>query len=133
MLRLAARAAGGMAGALAGAAELVSVATSGVTAGADGRVHVPVRGVHLPEAAEAAALLEELLAEHDAVERAEVNASLGHVVVTFDPQRLAEAEVVRMVEAAADAAGLASAPKVARIHPGAAGPLLRETALLGVH
>jgi hypothetical protein len=130
VLRLAARVAGGIVGALAGVAELVSVAASGITAGADRRVHVPVPGVHLPEAAPAAVRLEELIAENEGVHRAEVNASLGHVVVTFDPQRRTEGDVARMVEAAA---GLAAAPRVDRAHPGAPGPLLRASALLAAH
>jgi hypothetical protein len=133
VLRLAARVAGGIVGALAGVAELVSVAASGITAGADRRVHVAVPGVHLTEAAAEVALLEELISEHEGVDRVEVNASLGHVVVTFDPQRLTSGEVARMVEAAADTAGLAAAPRVDRAHPGAAGPLLRESALLAAH
>ena len=139
MLGLTARAAGTVVGASLGAAsgvgELLAAATSDATSTAPGRVHVPVRGVHTAGAEPHCGRLEELLRRHEAVSRAEVNAVLGRVMVEFDPDALAAAEVADLVRAAERECGLDTAPSAppGATHPADPGPLLRETVLVGLH
>ena len=139
VLEFTARTAGTVVGAslgvASGAADLLVAAASEVTSAAHGRVHVPVRGSLTPGADPYCNRLEELLRRHDAVSRAEVNGVLGHVMVEFDPDALAEAEVVDLVRAAERDSGIDRVPPAPAPtgHPGEAGPILRETALLGLH
>ncbi len=52
----------------------------------DGRAHIEVRGVHEPERAVMARMLEKTLRNVEGVDWAEVNGVLGRVVVMFDPE-----------------------------------------------
>ncbi len=138
-LDVAARAAGTVIGAslgaVSGVGELLSATASGVTSTGPGRIHVPVRGVHASGAEPHGARLEELLLEHDAVSRAEVNAVLGRVMVEYDPDALAAAEVADLVRGAERECGLDTTPSAppGATHPAEPGPLLRESALVGLH
>ena len=74
---------------------------------ASGRAHIEVRGVHKPESARAARLLERDLSRLEGVDWAAVNQTLGHVVVAFDDGTVAVDEIVEAVEEAEGAHDLA--------------------------
>ncbi|GAA1309284.1 cation-translocating P-type ATPase [Pseudonocardia xinjiangensis] len=128
---LAGAAVGTIAGAASGVAELISATTSGATSVSDGRVHVPVRGLHTGDAPTTA--IEDRLLANEGVCRAEVNAALGHVLVEFDPDLLPVSEVLDLVQEVEEDHGLASEPHTDQDHPGAAGRALQEAALFGLH
>ncbi|GAA3050959.1 cation-translocating P-type ATPase [Pseudonocardia yunnanensis] len=132
VFNLAGSAVGTVLGAANGVAELAYAATCDATTVAPGRVHVPLRGVHTSDAAIAAAV-EEQLAEHPAVRRAEVNAALGHVMVEFDPDLLPVSDALDIVADVERENGLASEPYTSQEHPGNARRALQEAALLGIH
>lgn len=100
-----------------------------------GRVHVQVRGVHLPAHASAASSVEGRLCAHPAVARAEVNALHGRVMVEFHPEQLTSEQVTTLVRAAESEAGLSAAPHAHAPGHDAGGPnqLLREAVAAGSH
>ncbi|HEY0690391.1 MAG TPA: HAD-IC family P-type ATPase [Kribbella sp.] len=115
--------------------DLVSAAASGVTSTAAGRAHVAVRGVHREGAEPAAARLERRLTEHDGIARAEVNAVLGRVMISYEPDRLSPSGLAGLVAEAERELGLDRDPYApARdADPAAPGPVLREAAGVGLN
>ncbi|MBC3194503.1 HAD-IC family P-type ATPase [Pseudonocardia sp. C8] len=121
---------GTVVGVAAGAAELVTTAATGAVSAAPGRVHVRMRGVHLPGAADR---VEEVLLAHEAVHRVEVNAVLGDVLVEFDPERVDGAAAIRLVRDAERTCELTTAPHASPDHPADPGTVLREATLAGLN
>ena len=107
----------------------------GVDRSGSGRVHVPLRGVHHPDAQPAAQRVETWLRSQDGVQRAEVNAVLGHVMVEYDPGRLTVRDITALVARAEEDCGLAGEPRLPppHTHPAAAGPVLLEAVFAALH
>ncbi|MCA1280806.1 cation-translocating P-type ATPase [Saccharopolyspora sp. 7B] len=99
-----------------------------------GRTHLEVRGLHLPESAGAARDLRARLSEVDGVASVEVNAVLGRVLVHHDAEQVGcavLAEVVDAVERDHDLAGLGSSP-AGVAHPGNPDALMRDVGAFGL-
>ena len=77
---------------------------------APGRAHIEVKGVHRPGLDDVARHVEKALEELPAVHWAEVNAVLGTVVVSFDPDATAVDDFVGVVGAVEEAHGLHEEP-----------------------
>ncbi|MGW0889670.1 HAD-IC family P-type ATPase [Saccharopolyspora sp. NPDC002578] len=100
----------------------------------DGRTHLEVRGLHLPESADAVRDLRTRMSEVDGVREVEVNAVLGRVTVHHDPDvtgRAALDAVVDDVETDHGLRDLGRAPAGAA-HPGNADALLRDVGAFGL-
>lgn len=98
------------------------------------RTHLDLRGAHRPGAEHAARDLEDRLSRADGVLDAEVNAVLGQVVVTHDPDVIGKSQLRRVIadverDHDLDRHGY---PEAAEQHPGNAGALVREIGALGV-
>lgn len=126
---------GSSVGAVSGAVGLVSGASSGAASSVAGRTHVAVRGVHCRGAESAAARLERRLTAQDGIARAEVNAVLGRVMIAHDPDRVSLGDLARLVADTERELGLHREPyaPAGQLHPGAAGPVLREAIGVGLN
>jgi cation-transporting P-type ATPase I len=99
------------------------------------RTHIEVRGVHEPGTEEAAQDLSQRLTALDGVRDAQVNAVLGRVVVTHDPDVIRGAELARVVEKAErdwEIHDRGPAPASAA-HPANLGPTVREAVALATN
>jgi cation-transporting ATPase I len=74
----------------------------------NGRTHIEVKGVHRPEHPDLARQVEDELGQMDGVRRAEVNAVVGRVVVAFDDSQLGVDDLIKVIERAEEAHGVAA-------------------------
>jgi cation-transporting ATPase I len=116
-----------------GALQVLSTPGSRRVWGSDGRSHIEVKGLHRPGTTEAAHALRQRLVEHDGVHGAEINAALGRVVVSHDPDVISPSELAHVVGDVERELGLHEqepAP-IGAHHPANPGPLVRDIAALG--
>ncbi|MGC8461921.1 MAG: HAD-IC family P-type ATPase [Candidatus Dormibacteria bacterium] len=100
----------------------------------DGRAHIEVRGVHEPERAAMARMLEKTLRNVEGVDWAEVNGVLGRVVVMFDPEEGPSVDdLVDLIEDVEDIHGVGEQrfPHEKPDHPADIEPIIHTALTLG--
>ncbi|WP_243787822.1 cation-translocating P-type ATPase [Saccharopolyspora gloriosae] len=98
----------------------------------DDRTHLEVRGLHLPESADAVRDLRARLSTVHGVRAVEVNAVLGRVTVHHDPDSAGRGALSEVADEVERDHGLQGLSQAGAAHPGNADALLRDVGALGL-